>query len=140
MPTATDALDTDLLLTCLIALKKGDFSVRLPVNWTGTAGKIADTLNEVIEQNAKLAAELERASVTVGKEGKTSHRVSLNGVGGSWSQIERSVNDLIDDLVRPTTEMARVIGAVAAGDLSQSVSLEVDGRPLQGQFLRAART
>src|SRR5690606_12511553 len=129
-----------LLLRCLIALKKGDFSVRLPVNWTGTAGKIADVLNEVLEQNAKLAAELERANQAVGKEGKTNHRVSLNGAGGQWSHIERSVNELIEDLVRPTAEMARVIGAVAAGGLSQSVSLEVDGRPLQGQFLRAART
>ncbi len=139
-PTESHAIDTAVLLDCLVALKKGDFSVRLPVHWTGTAGKVADVLNEVMERNAKLASELERISEVVGKEGKISHRVSLGGVGGSWATLEESVNALIDDLVRPTMEMARVIGAVANGDLTQSVSLDVDGRPLQGQFLRAART
>ncbi|HZW11258.1 MAG TPA: HAMP domain-containing protein, partial [Phycisphaerales bacterium] len=139
-PIPTDAIDTAILLDCLVALKKGDFSVRLPVHWTGTAGKIADVVNDVVERNAKLASELERISMVVGKEGKVNHRVSLGGVGGSWATLEESVNALIDDLVRPTMEMARVIGAVANGDLTQSVSLDVDGRPLQGQFLRAART
>ena len=135
-----DAVDAAALLDSLVALKKGDFSVRLPVHWTGTAGKIADTLNDVIEQNAKLASELERISRVVGVEGKVSHRVSLGTVSGSWATLEQSVNALIDDLVRPTMEMARVIGAVANGDLTQSVALDVDGRPLRGQFLRSART
>jgi HAMP domain-containing protein/signal transduction histidine kinase/CheY-like chemotaxis protein len=114
--------------------------VRLPAHWSGIAGKIADTLNDVVERNQKLTTELERASVVVGTEGKVSHRVSLGAVSGSWATLERSVNTLIDDLVRPTMEMTRVIGAVANGDLTQSVSLDVDGRQLQGQFLRAART
>ncbi len=135
-----DVVDSAALLRCLVSLKKGDFSVRLPVHWTGTAGKIADTLNEVIERNARLAGELERISLAVGVEGKVNHRVSLGSVTGSWATLEQSVNALIDDLVRPTMEMARVIGAVANGDLTQSVSLDIDGRPLQGQFLRAART
>ncbi len=137
---SSDTIDTEALLECLVSLKKGDFSVRLPVHWHGTAGKIADTLNEVIEQNARLTAELERISLVVGIEGKVSHRVSLGAVSGSWATLEHSVNALIDDLVRPTMEMSRVIGAVANGDLTQSVALDVEGRPLQGQFLRAART
>jgi HAMP domain-containing protein len=62
------------------------------------------------------------------------------GVVGGWATIISSVNTLIDDLVRPTTEMARVIGAVAKGDLSQTMALEVDGHPLKGQYLRAATT
>ena len=52
----------------------------------------------------------------------------------------RAVNSLIDDLGRPTTEIARVIVAVAEGDLSQHMALEIDGRPLRGEFLRIGRT
>ncbi len=137
---AEESLDLGQLLSALSALKRGDFTARLPVTWTGVAGKIADTLNEVIELNARMAGELARISVVVGKEGKITNRLSLGGVGGSWSTLVDSVNGLIDDLVRPTSEMARVIGAVANGDLSQLMSLEVDGRPLEGQFLRTART
>src|SRR5205823_1968844 len=51
-----------------------------------------------------------------------------------------SVNELIADLVHPSSETARVIGAVARGDLSQTMALEVDGRPLEGEFLRTAKT
>src|SRR5437867_1030664 len=136
--SSTSALDTRQLLKTLVALKKGDFSVRLPVAWTGVAGKIADTLNEVIELNARLANELGRVSVIVGKEGKINHRLSLGGVGGSWATLVDSVNTLTDDLARPTSEMTRVIGAVANGDLAVRMSLDVDGRPLEGQFLRTA--
>ena len=104
------------------------------------AGKIADTLNDVIEQNERMARELERLSRVVGKEGKIAQRANPGGFDGSWGTAIESVNSLIDDLVQPTSEMARVIGAVAKGDLSQTMSLELDGRPLQGEFLRTAKT
>src|SRR5439155_1402712 len=136
----TAVLDTRLMLNALLAFKRGDFSVRLPSDWTGVEGKIADTFNEVIEMNERLSHELERVSRVVGKEGKLSQHATLGSVGGAWSQQVESINTLIDDLARPTTEMARVIGAVAKGDLSQTMSLEVDGRPLEGQFLRSAKT
>src|SRR5438874_1198678 len=138
--TTTDVLDIGHLLSALVALKKGDFSVRLPVEWTGVVGKVADTFNDVIELNEKLAQELGCVSRAVGKEGKISQRASLGNVGGSWATLVDSVNILIDDLVRPTSEMSRVIGAVANGDLSQTMALEVDERPLEGQFLRTAKT
>src|SRR5947207_1459064 len=138
--TTTDVLDIGHLLSALVALKKGDFSVRLPVEWTGVVGKVADTFNDVIELNEKLAQELGCVSRAVGKEGKISQRASLGNVGGSWATLVDSVNILIDDLVRPTSEMSRVIGAVANGDLSQTMALEVDERPLKGQFLRTAKT
>ena len=137
---AADSLDAKQLLSALVALKRGNFSVRLPVEWTGIAGKIADTLNDVIELNEKMAKELERVSRVVGKEGKLTQRASLGNVGGSWATLIDSVNILIDDLVQPTSEMARVIGAVANGDLSQTTALEVDGRPLEGRFLSIAKT
>ncbi|HZS04460.1 MAG TPA: HAMP domain-containing protein, partial [Blastocatellia bacterium] len=135
----TPALDTRQLLKTLTALKKGDFSVRLPDEWTGVAGKIADTLNEVIEMNDRLARELERVSRVVGKEGRITQRAALPTADGSWASLVESVNTLIDDMARPTTEMARVIGAVANGDLSQTMSLDVDGRPLKGEFLRSVK-
>ena len=135
----TDTLDEKQLLAALVALKRGDFSARLPTEWTGVAGKIADTLNDVIEQNERLAKELERVSRAVGREGKLAQRASLTSARGSWANLIESVNTLIEDMARPTAEMSRVIGAVANGDLSQSMTLEVEGRPLRGEFLRSVK-
>jgi CheY-like chemotaxis protein/signal transduction histidine kinase/HAMP domain-containing protein len=143
MNTMTDMgeqLDVKLLLTTLMALKKGDFSVRMPSDWTGVSGKIADTLNDIIETKQKMVETVTEVSRVVGREGHLTQRADLPGVVGGWSTMISSVNTLIDDLVRPTTEMARVIGAVAKGDLSQTMALEVDGHPLKGQYLRAAMT
>jgi HAMP domain-containing protein/signal transduction histidine kinase/CheY-like chemotaxis protein len=136
----TSEINTTALLTALTALKKGDCSVRLPLEWTGLAGKVADTFNEVVELNERMAGELERLGRVVGKEGKLTQRASLGDVTGFWRDSIDSVNALIGNLVHPTSETARVIGAVAQGDLSQMMALEVDERPLQGEFLRTART
>ena len=136
----TTELDGRELLSALTALKRGDFSVRLPVEWTGMAGKIADTFNDVIELNERMADELDRLGRVVGKEGKISERASLGDVSGSWADSIASVNALVSDLVHPTSETARVIGAVAKGDLSQTMALEIDDRPLEGEFLRTAKT
>jgi HAMP domain-containing protein/CheY-like chemotaxis protein/signal transduction histidine kinase len=135
----TDSLNTKLLLKALVAFKKGDFSVRLPGEWTGEAGKIADTLNDIIELSDKTAKEVERVSRVVGKEGKIMHRASVPTASGSWLRLVDSTNLLIDDMARPTSEMARVIGAVANGDLSQRMALEVEGRALKGEFLRTVK-
>src|SRR5580704_1046283 len=133
-----EILDANQVLATLIAFKKGDFTARLPVNQIGLAGKIADVLNDIFELNENMANELARVSTAVGKEGRISQRASLTG-SGSWNSCVDSVNSLISDLVQPSTEIARVIGAVAQGDLSQKMSLEVEGRPLQGEFIRTAR-
>jgi HAMP domain-containing protein/signal transduction histidine kinase/CheY-like chemotaxis protein len=133
-------LDATAILSALTNLKKGNFSYRLPADWDGIAGKVADTFNHVSEQNERLANELERMSRVVGKEGKLTQRASLGDVSGSWADAVDSVNTLIDDLVHPTSETARVIGAVAQGDLSQTMALDIDERPLQGEFLRTAKT
>ncbi len=138
-PAVNGSIDVASLVQALAALEKGDFTVRLPVEWTGAAGKVADTFNRVVEQNQRMAQELERVSRVVGKEGKLSQRASLGDVGGSWRDSITSVNVLVDNLVHPTSETARVIGAVAQGDLSQTMALEVDDHPLQGEFLRTAK-
>ncbi|HEV2904409.1 MAG TPA: HAMP domain-containing protein, partial [Pyrinomonadaceae bacterium] len=138
--TAThDSINSKLLLKTLVAFKKGDFSARLPGVWTGDAGKIADTQNDIIELSDKMAKELERVSRVVGKEGKIMHRAAVPAAAGSWLRLVDSTNLLIDDMARPTSEMARVIGAVANGDLSERMNLEVDGRPLKGEFLRTTK-
>ena len=117
----TDQLDLRELLACLLAFKKGDLSVRMPLDRTGLAGKIADGLNDVIDQSAQLAREIDRVSVAVGKEGKTGQRAQVAGVSGQWAASLESVNALITDVVQPTTEISRVIGAVAKGDLTQVI-------------------
>jgi HAMP domain-containing protein len=133
-------VDVQTLLGALTALRHGDFSVRLPATWTGLAGKVGDTFNEVMDQLEGMSDELERISRVVGKEGKIKQRAQIGSRSGAWAGTIDSVNNLISDLVHPTSEMARVIGAVAKGDLSKSMALDIDGRPLEGEFLRTAKT
>jgi HAMP domain-containing protein/signal transduction histidine kinase/CheY-like chemotaxis protein len=139
--TATaEGLDVDQLIDVLTAVKAGDFSARLPSRWTGASGRVADLVNEVVASNQRLTRELERLARQVGKEGRIGQRMSGDWAEGGWGTSVQSVNELIEDLVRPNTEIARVISAVAHGDLSQTVPLEVDGAALEGQFARNART
>src|SRR5579859_8198491 len=138
MPTLSDE-EAAILLVALVGVRNGDFSARLPVSWTGIHGRIADTFNDIVEMQARLAKELERVSYAVGQEGRISQRVKLPRAVGAWAEEVDLVNGLIGALVWPTSEMARVVGSVARGDLTQTVALEVEGRPLAGEFLRTAR-
>src|SRR3954470_17612644 len=132
--------DFDLrdILHALQAVRFGDFSVRLPNDCTGLAGKIADSFNEIVAANQRMAEELDHVGQVVGREGKTRTRVRFGIQNGAWGEMETSVNNLIDDLLWPTTAVTHAITAVAQGDLLQTVRLDVDGRPLQGEFLRLA--
>src|SRR6266705_24879 len=140
LPRNGTILDQKQLLTALLAFKNGDFSARLPQDWTGLSGKIADTFNDVIRTNQRMTQELERIGRVVGREGRITQRASLSDVSESWGDAIGCVNVLIEDLLRPTSEMARVIGAVARGDLSETMTTEIDGQPLKGEFLRTAKT
>jgi HAMP domain-containing protein/signal transduction histidine kinase/DNA-binding response OmpR family regulator len=133
-----EALDLHDLLHALQAVRVGDFSVRLPTDQTGLEGKIADTFNEIVAANQRMAEELEHVGQVVGREGKTRIRMRLGLQSGAWGEMETSVNNLIDDLLWPTTAVTHAVTAVAQGDLMQTVRLDVDGRPLQGEFLRLA--
>jgi HAMP domain-containing protein/signal transduction histidine kinase/CheY-like chemotaxis protein len=126
------------LLGALQAMRVGDFSVRLPVSVGGVEGKIADTFNEIVSANQTLAKQLEGVGQAVGREGRTRKRVKLGVSHGAWGEMESSINTLIDDLLWPTTEVSRAIAAVAQGDLLQTMRLDVDGRPLMGEFLQSA--
>ncbi|MCW2671855.1 MAG: sensor hybrid histidine kinase [Frankiales bacterium] len=130
-PDLIDNSDAGTLLNVLARVKGGDFSARMPFDWTGVPGKVADGLNEVIIANEALELELARVSQVVGKEGKLSQRLALGGWAQCWSGSVDSVNSMIDDLVRPTIEMQRVIGAVARGDLTKKVSADVRGEMLE---------
>ena len=138
MDASDRPLDMQLLLDALQSMKVGDFSVRLPRGAVGLSGKIADTFNEIVAANERMAKQLEEVGQVVGREGKTKKRVSFSLSAGSWGDMEDSVNTLIDDLISPTTTVTRAIAAVARGDLTQKVELEVEGRPLKGEFLRSA--
>jgi len=135
-PPAHECLTT--ILESLQTMKNGNFSVRLPVTWTGLPGKIADNFNEIISANEQMASELKRVGQAVGKEGKTRERIRVEQRRGAWDEMEVSVNTLVEDLLRPTNEVTRAIAAVAQGNLTQTVRLDVDGRPLEGEFLRSA--
>ncbi|WP_298110893.1 HAMP domain-containing protein [Bradyrhizobium sp.] len=126
------------LLQALQAMRSGDFSVRMTGNHLGIEGKIADTFNEIVAANQRMAQQLERVGQVVGREGKTRQRVRFGLASGSWADMENSVNTLIDDLLWPTREVTRAVAAVAQGDLLQTVKLDVDGRPLGGEFLQSA--
>jgi HAMP domain-containing protein/CheY-like chemotaxis protein/signal transduction histidine kinase len=140
-PTATAEVsqaDLNAILAGLQTMRDGDFSVRLPGSWTGVAGKLADTFNEIVTSNQQIARELNRVGQVVGKEGRTRERTRFHQSKGAWGEMEVSVNTLVDDLLRPTTEVTRAIAGVAQGNLTQTVRLDVDGRPLEGEFLRSA--
>ncbi len=141
VPTSGGLCDLDAkdLLAVLTAVQKGDFSARLVVEHDGTVGRVADTLNAVISLNEQLADELERVRDEVGKKGRLAERAALPGATGGWRSAVSCVNELIIDLGQPVAEVERVIGAVAQGDLSQKVELEVEGRPVRGEFLRTAK-
>jgi HAMP domain-containing protein/signal transduction histidine kinase/DNA-binding response OmpR family regulator len=126
------------LLNALHAMQAGDFSVRLPGHQTGVAGKICDAFNTIVAANQRIAQQLEHVGEVVGHEGKTRTRVRFGLSDGAWADMEGSVNALIDDLLWPTTAVTRTVTAVARGDLLQTVPLDVDGRPLKGEFLRSA--
>ena len=131
-------LDQHELLNALHAMQAGDFSVRLPGHQIGVAGKICDAFNTIVAANQRIAQQLEHVGHVVGHEGKTRTRVRFGLSDGAWADMEGSVNALIDDLLWPTTAVTRTVTAVARGDLLQTVPLDVDGRPLKGEFLRSA--
>jgi len=134
--SAAAALERREILRALRLLRRGDFSVRLPLDLTGIDGEIACAFNEVVELNDAMTRDFERVSEMVGREGQISERAHVPGATGSWAHCVDSINRLVGDMSHPVSEVARVIGAVARGNLSQSMNAEVDGRPVRGEYLR----
>jgi HAMP domain-containing protein/CheY-like chemotaxis protein/signal transduction histidine kinase len=134
--------DRDLrrLLEGLRGLEAGDFGVRLQPNGDALIAEIFETFNEIAERNQRLREEIGRVAQVVGREGRMDERASIGPVSNGWAETLNAVNELVGDLVQPTTEVARVIQAVAEGDLSQKVELKLEGKQVQGEFLRIATT
>jgi CheY-like chemotaxis protein/HAMP domain-containing protein/signal transduction histidine kinase len=130
--------DLNNLLNALHEMRSGNFMVRLPTHGPGIGGRIAETFNEICATNQSIAQQLEKVGTVVGKEGRTRQRVKFGLSLGAWGEMESSVNTLIDDLLWPTAEVTRAVAAVAQGNLLHTVQLDVDGRPLKGEFLRSA--
>jgi len=119
-PTIANLPEGELatILSSLRTMRDGDFSVRLPGFWTGLPGKIADAFNDIAAANQQMAQDLKRLGQVVGKEGRTRERSRFHQPRGAWGEMEVSVNTLVEDLLRPTTEVTRAIAAVAQGNLT----------------------
>ena len=116
--------DLQELLEALRSARDGETGVRLSAQKSGVMGDVAKAFNSLAERREGLTKELSRVSKVIGREGRMTERASLKNVRGSWAESVQSVNSMIDDLVRPTIEVSRVLDAVADGDLSQKMSLK----------------
>jgi HAMP domain-containing protein len=133
----TDA-QLDKLVSALQAAANGDFTVRLRAD--GPLADVAAAFNALVERNQRVTKEFTRVSKVVGREGRINERADAAGAPGSWAEKIGAINELIDNLARPTIEVARVIDAVADGDLSQRIQLEIAGQPVRGEFRRIGTT
>ncbi|MGH7907918.1 MAG: hypothetical protein ACREP6_14940, partial [Candidatus Binataceae bacterium] len=129
------------LLHALTALDRGDFSIRLHANGDkGVKGQIVRSLSSIAERSQSITNEISRVERAITLEGRMTERIALRAGGGGWSSVLESMNALISGSMQPTTEVARVISAVAAGDLTQKMALEIDGQPVKGEFLKIGTT
>ncbi|HEY8725655.1 MAG TPA: HAMP domain-containing protein [Gaiellaceae bacterium] len=132
--------DLQELLEALRSARDGETGVRLAAQKSGVMGDVAKAFNGLVERREGLTNELSRVSRVIGREGRMTERAQLKNVKGTWAESISSVNSMIDDLVRPTIEVSRVLDAVAEGDLSQKMSLKIEGQPVRGEFLRIGTT
>ncbi|MGF0169738.1 HAMP domain-containing protein [Streptomyces sp. Marseille-Q5077] len=143
--TAVDTAALNRLLTALVSMRDGNFRKRLTVSGDGVMSEIAAVFNEVADRNLHLTGELARVRRMVGREGKLTERLETGACEGSWAAAVDNSNALVDDLVRPVSEVGRVLSAVADGDLSPRMELRTQaqdgtGHPLRGEFLKVGRT
>ncbi|MDR9893564.1 methyl-accepting chemotaxis protein [Aetokthonos hydrillicola Thurmond2011] len=124
----------EILLQALKAARNGDFTVRLPVDNDGL-GEIAEVFNDWVSCNESFADQIVQISQKVGEQGKIKERMSTETANGLWRTSIDAINKLVDNLAKPTTEAQRVLSAIAQGDLSDKMALEIEGRPLEGELL-----
>ncbi|SPE64551.1 Autoinducer 2 sensor kinase/phosphatase LuxQ [Streptomyces netropsis] len=143
--TQVDTAALNRLLAALAAMRDGNFRKRLTVSGDGAMAEIAAVFNEVADRNLQLTGELARVRRVVGREGKLTERLEVGACEGAWAAAIDASNALVDDLVRPVSEVGRVLSAVAEGDLEQRMDLRSQGadgaaHPLRGEFLKVGRT
>ncbi|WP_310719356.1 HAMP domain-containing protein [Streptomyces lydicus] len=144
--TEVDTAALNRLLVALVAMRDGNFRKRLTVSGDGVMSEIAAVFNEVADRNLHLTGELARVRRVVGREGKLTERLEVGAAEGSWAAAIDASNALVDDLVRPVSEVGRVLSAVSEGDLEQRMDLRSRSsdssseHPLRGEFLKVGRT
>ncbi|MCZ9342741.1 HAMP domain-containing protein, partial [Streptomyces sp. TRM76130] len=116
--TVVDTASLNRLLAALVTMRDGNFRRRLTVSGDGVMAEIAAVFNEVADRNLHLTGELARVRRMVGREGKLTERLETGACEGAWATAIDNSNALVDDLVRPVSEVGRVLTAVAEGDLS----------------------
>ncbi|SEG94765.1 HAMP domain-containing protein, partial [Thermomonospora echinospora] len=133
--------DADLapLLKALAAVRDGKFRSPVEVPAGGAIAEAAAIVEEICENGGHLADELARVRREIGREGHLRERLTPAVARGAWASATEDANAIIDKLTDLSTGMARVVEAVAAGDLSQRVELRVRGRPMRGEVLRMAK-
>jgi HAMP domain-containing protein len=128
------------LLAALRGASRGERGLRVDARRKGIVGELAKAFNDLAQTRERTTDEIVRVATVIGREGRLTERVQLGRAQGTWKEQLDSVNTMIEDLVRPTNEVARVIDAVADGDLSQRIQLKIEGRPVKGEFLRIGKT
>jgi HAMP domain-containing protein/CheY-like chemotaxis protein len=134
-----DALNHRQLLAGLRALQRGEFDARMPDDLSSVDGQICETFNDLAQFAATLRADVVGLRQSVGIEGRTHRRLGHSAARGGWTEYVVGVNELLDDVTAHTTDVARVLSAVAKGDLGQTIDVEGTDTPLRGDFLRHAR-
>ncbi|WP_211226833.1 HAMP domain-containing protein [Amycolatopsis benzoatilytica] len=137
---ASEVAALERLLAAVHDLGDGNFRRRFVAHGDGITARLASAFNDIAERNQRLVTELMRVRTAVGQEGRLNERVRTEIGPGGWSTAVDTVNGLIEDVSRPVVELDRVLGAVAGGDLSQPMALQLDGRPLRGQYAELAKT
>ncbi|HEY3542428.1 MAG TPA: response regulator, partial [Gaiellaceae bacterium] len=113
------------------AVANGDLSKKITVDVKGEIAELKDTINTMVDQLSSFADEVTRVAREVGTEGKLGGQANVKGVSGTWRDLTDSVNGLADNLTSQVRNIAEVTTAVAQGDLSKKVTVEVRGEVLQ---------
>ncbi|MBO2455481.1 HAMP domain-containing protein [Actinomadura barringtoniae] len=120
-------------------MRDGDFRPRYAPPDDGTLAEIGEVLGQILDRNRHIADELGRVCRQVTREGRLDERLAASPGPGQWTSSVESANTLLDIITTPLTSTARVLEAVAAGDLSQRADLEVGNRALHGDLRRPAK-
>jgi methyl-accepting chemotaxis protein len=126
-----------VLLDALQSVNNGDLTIRLSFDDGDGLSEVAEAFNQLVASNESFANSIASLSTSVGEDGKLGQRLSNSSISG-WDDSVNAINLLIDNLTQPTMEAERVLGAIARGDLSQKMSLENNGKSLNGELLRVA--
>ena len=109
------------------AVAQGDLTKKIDVDARGEILELKTTINTMVDQLSAFAAEVTRVAREVGREGKLGGQAEVEGVSGTWKRLTENVNELAGNLTRQVRAIGAVTSAVAAGDLTRTISVEAAG-------------